>query len=312
MKTSWLAAPPPPVAIEIASRRVTVASVAESGGTLAIRGLAIEALPEGVVTPALTGPNLPGRDVVATAVGRALQRGGLGGTKRAALIVPDSVARVSLLPLATIPARASDLDRIVRWQLRKTTPFPLDQAQVTCFTASRGVEATTIAAVVARRDVIMEYEAVTSSLGIHAGTVDLASFNVMNAAIASSGSAGTDSLLVHASTEATTLAILRGGELMFYRHRTAVEDEPLGALVHQTAMYHEDRLGGGRFARVWVAGDGLRPEVRDEISRRLGVDAQIVDVRPAIALPDHGAVSSDVLDALAAPAGMLLRDRKAA
>ena len=87
-------------------------------------------------------------------------------------------------------------------------------------------------------------------------------------------------------------------------------------LVHQTAMYHEDRLGGTRFARVWLCGssfmqDGAE-EARREIADRLEVPAEAVDIRPAAALRDRVTVPLDVLDALAAPVGMLLRERKAA
>ena len=41
-----------------------------------------------------------------------------------------------------------------------------------------------------------------------------------------------------------TLAILRGRDLIFFRNRAEGSDETLADLVHQTAMYYEDRLGG--------------------------------------------------------------------
>ena len=53
--TSWFAPPPPSVAIEIASRRVTVAELGRSGGTAVVSGYATEPLPDDAVTPALTG-----------------------------------------------------------------------------------------------------------------------------------------------------------------------------------------------------------------------------------------------------------------
>ncbi len=93
------------------------------------------------------------------------------------------------------------------------------------------------------------------------------------------------------AADATTIAIMRGEQLMFYRHRTAVDEEPLSALVHQTAMYHEDRLGGTRFARVWLAGASLAggnaAQARREITDRLNVPAEAVDVRPAAGLPSQ-------------------------
>jgi hypothetical protein len=124
---------------------------------------------------------------------------------------------------------------------------------VSWFPANRTDAGITVAAVAARRDVIAEYEAVAAAAGVHAGLVDLASLNVMNAVIGANAASASDWLLIHRAPEATALAIGRGENLMFYRHRPVVPDEPLIALVHQTVMYHEDRLGGTRFSRVWLA-----------------------------------------------------------
>jgi Tfp pilus assembly PilM family ATPase len=314
--SSWLSASPPTTAIEIASRRVTVVEIGRSAGVPAVLAFASESIPEGAVVPGLTGTNIARPDTVSGALRAALARAGLLSRRRAALLVPDSVARVSLLNFEQIPAKAGDLDQLLRWQLKKATPFPIDEAQVSSFPAHTDGTNTTLAAVVARRDVIAQYEAVTDALSVHAGVVDLSSFNVINAVAAAGAAPAGDWLLVQLAPEATTLAIMRGQQLMFYRHRLTVDEEPLSTLVHQTAMYHEDRLGGSQFSRVWLCGGtlvGTNAEIaRDEISDRLGVQAEVVDVRPGAELRDRMHASLDVLDILAAPVGVLLRDRKAA
>jgi type IV pilus assembly protein PilM len=230
-------------------------------------------------------------------------------------VIPDNAARVSLLPFEQLPAKAQDVDQLIRWKLKKSTPFPIEEAQVSWFIAHRTNAGPVIAATVARRDVVNQYEAVATGAGLHAGIVDLASFNVMNAVIGAGAAPASDWLLVTMAPEATTLAIGRGDNLMFYRHRPAVEDEGLGALVHQTAMFHEDRLGGTRFSRVWLCGAGVGPsadQARREIRESLGVAVEVVDVRAASEIGSRINASTDVLDALAAPVGVLLRDRKAA
>jgi type IV pilus assembly protein PilM len=313
--SSWLTPPAPTVAVEIANRRVTVVELGRSGGGAVVTGFATEPIPADAVLPALTGVNIANVEVVADALRRALDRAGLRSARRAALIVPDGVARVSLLPFEQLPARQSDLDQLVRWQVRKAMPFPIEEAHVSHFVANNE-GGTTLAAVVARREVIAQYESVTAAAGIHAGIVDLASLNVMNAVMAAGAAAAGDWLVVCLAAEGTTLAILRGQSLMFYRHRAAVDEEPLSALVHQTAMYHEDRLGGSKFARVWLSGAGVMTagveDLRRDISERLGLSADTVDVRPAADVRDRAGTTVDVLDALAAPVGVLLRDRKAA
>jgi Tfp pilus assembly PilM family ATPase len=297
-QSSWLAPVPPTVAIEIAAGRVTVAELSGGSGGAVVSAFASESIPANAVVPALTGTNIADVAGVSDALRRALERAGLGSPRRAALVVPDSV------------------DQLIRWQLRKATPFPLDDAQVSHFKASADGGATTLAAVIARKDVIAQYESVTTRLGIHAGVVDLASFNVMNAVIGARSAPAEDWLLVCLAADATTIAIMRGEQLMFYRHRTAVDEEPLSALVHQTAMYHEDRLGGTRFARVWLAGASLAggnaAQARREITDRLNVPAEAVDVRPAAGLPSQVSPLPDIMDALAAPVGVLLRERRAA
>lgn len=310
-RSSWLAPAPPKVAIEIATGRVTVVELGRGGGGIMVTGYATEPLPPEAVAPALAGVNIPDVGVVVDAARRAFERAGLGAGGRAALVVPDGVARVSMLNFEQLPQKTEDLEQLIRWQLRKATPFPIDEAQLSWFVAHSEAGSHTIAAIVARRDVMRQYEAVADALDVHAGIVDLASFNVMNAVIGSGSAPAGDWLLVTTVAEATTLLIGRGEDLMFYRHRTAVDEEPLSALVHQTAMYHEDRLGGARFHRVWLCGAGLArqaEQVGREITERLGVPAETVDIRPVAALPDRVTASVEVLDTLAAPVGVLLRD----
>ena len=109
---------------------------------------------------------------------------------------------------------------------------------------------------------------------------------------------------------------MRGAALMFYRLRAAEDDEPLSALVHQTAMYHEDRMGGGVFSRVVLCGaaqaEGGADRVRQSLTARLGLPAEGIDTRTTTLVRDKLAGTPDMpdmLDALAAPLGLLLRER---
>src|SRR5262245_61653864 len=172
---------PPAVAVELASRRVTVVEVGRGAKGLTVVGYASEPLADDAIVPALTGVNIANVSVVADTLKRALERAGIRPASRAALIVPDTIARVSLLPLEQMPGRAADLEQLVRWQVKKATPFPIEDAQVSWVRAHTTPQGPVLAATVARRDVIAQYEAVTAAVGMHAGIVDLASFNIMNA-----------------------------------------------------------------------------------------------------------------------------------
>ena len=62
--------------------------------------------------------------MVAGAVGRLLER--VGRARRVGLVLPDPVARVSLIRFEQVPPRAHDLDQLIRWQVRKAAPFPIE------------------------------------------------------------------------------------------------------------------------------------------------------------------------------------------
>ena len=78
--------------------------------------------------------------------------------------------------------------------------------------------------------------------------------DVINAVLADPQAPADDWLLVHVTREDATMAILRGESLVFFRNHAAEGEAGLADMVHQTAMYYEDRLSGTGFGRVMLAG----------------------------------------------------------
>ena len=80
-------------------------------------------------------------------------------------------------------------------------------------------------------------------------------------------------LLVNIAVDYATLALVRGGEVIFFRNRAAAGEGDLADLVHQTAMYYEDRLSGAGFSRVMLAGGAVQgvEAVRQSLEQRLEV-----------------------------------------
>ena len=87
----------------------------------------------------------------------------------------------------------------------------------------------------ARRDIIEQYERVCSAAGANAGLVDLASLNLINAALASAAQAAAgDWLIVNVAQDYATLAIVRGKDVIFFRTRQLEADGDLADLVTNT------------------------------------------------------------------------------
>jgi Tfp pilus assembly PilM family ATPase len=304
--------------VEISARRVAVAVIAQHGGTRVLSGYGAEPVPPGAVEPALNAPNIHDPAALATAIRSALDKLP-ARPKRIALVLPDSVGKLSLLRFEKIPEKMQDLDQLIRWQVRKSAPFKIEDAQVAWVPGTLlpggGRE---YVVTVARRDIIESYERACEAAGAHPGIVDLATVNLINAVLGAEGRAAqsADWLLVHLAADYSTLAVVRGGDVIFFRTRPSERDEDLADLVHQTAMYHEDRLGGGGFSRVVLAGASSRgaepaERLRRELEARIGTRVQVLDFRGAVALRDRIAAAPELLDSLAPAIGVILREQVA-
>jgi len=313
---SLLDATPPTVAVEIGSTRVAAANVEPRGGKPVVRAHAVSPLAEGVLVPSLTAPNIRDRAAVLAALKRVLEQ--VGNPRRIGLVIPDPVTKVSLIKFQQVPARAEDLDQLIRWQVRKAAPFAIEEAQVSHVSGARTSDGQEFIVAMAKRDIIAEYEAVCAEAGAHAGMIDLSTFNVINAVLSGSGAPPGDWLLVNVAPDWASMAILRGGDLMFFRSRGSEGEGTLADLVHQTAMYYEDRLSGAGFSRVMLCGassvgegDAGKGELRRSLEERLGTTVNNVDPRSAATLTDRIDGSPALLDALAPLVGILVRDQEA-
>jgi type IV pilus assembly protein PilM len=320
---SFLTSPPPSVGVEIASDRVTAVSLARQASGWIVGAHATERLPAGMVTPALNGINVHDARGLAAAVRSAFDKLG-SRPRRVALVIPDTAAKVSLLRFEKIPA-AADLDQLIHWQMRKAAPFKHEDAQLSFVPAAPvpggGRE---YLVTLARRDIIESYMTACADAGAAAGVVDLASLNLINAALASEGTTTPgDWLVVHVAPDYATLAIVRDRDLIFFRTRQLETEADLADVVHQTAMYHEDRLGGGQFGRVVLSGASARPStsagqagdvaerLRRTLEERTGLRVEPLDFRSTAAMRDRINAGTELLDTLAPAVGVVLRERVA-
>jgi Tfp pilus assembly PilM family ATPase len=310
-------ATPPAVAVELAPDHVSAASIAFRGGKATVTAHAIEPLAEGAIVASLTSPNIPDRAAVIGALGRLFDRLG-GRPRRIGLVIPDPAAKVSIVRFEQVPSKRHDLDQLVRWQVRKSAPFPIEEAQVSYVAGATAADGQEFVVSIARRDIVAEYEGVCAEVGAHAGVVDLSTFNIVNAVLAGGTPPAGDWLLVNVAGDYASIAILRGRHLMFFRNRASGTDGTFADLVHQTAMYYEDRLGGSGFDRVLLAGGaatrqaGELAEVRRSLEERLTLPVDLVDPRHAASLPDRISAAPALLERLAPLVGLLLRGREAA
>jgi type IV pilus assembly protein PilM len=312
---SWLASPPPDAAIEIAPEGVSIAVMSSRGSQASIQGYALQPLPPGAVVASLTSQNIVDRAAVAGAVGAAVERLGVR-PRRVALVIPDLAARVALVRFEQIPARRDDLEQLIRWQIRKSAPFPTEEASVTFTAGARSGAGGEFVVVVAKREIVQEYESACEAAGMHAGLVDLATLSVVNLFLSEAAAPSGDWLVVHMRPEYTSIVIMRGEDVIFYRNRVEGDEDALADVVHQTTMYYQDRLAGQGFARVFLGGIGrtigAAAVARQTLEERLATPIEPIDPTRVATLTDRIQASPELMAALSPLVGMLLRTRSEA
>ena len=261
----WLdSMPHPALACEIAPGHVAVA-----------RGwhAALEPLPEGAVAPSPVETNLPDPLAVRARLQAALNRIGAKGPE-VALLLPDQVIRVFLLHFETFPRRTEEAIPLLRWRLKKSVPFEMEETIVSYMpqplapSQNLGVS---ILAAVAREKVVRQYEELTEALELRPGVV-------MSSTLAALRLIADERpvLLVRLSGQTLTSVIVRGEALCVYRC-TAVPAgsdriEPAAVLeeLYPAVAYFQDTWREN-VSEVRLAGFGGRfEEFRRTIEQELG------------------------------------------
>lgn len=264
--------PHPSLAVEIGAGYVAAARWGVSRGSL--DAYAIEELPAGSVMPSPVDTNITQPDAVRSSLRRVLNKISHRGASLA-LLIPDPAVRVFVLPFETLPHRADDALPLLRWRLKKSVPFDVDETKVSWMRQSGRDGSLEVVTAIARQSILHEYEQILESLDLRPGVV-LSSTLAVLPLLEPSGA----TLLARRSGATLTTAIVYGESLCVYRATDlqvgARPFEPPAVLdeVFPAAAYFQD-VWGRDIDRAYLAGFGETGDlVRDALGRefRIGVE----------------------------------------
>jgi type IV pilus assembly protein PilM len=274
----------PPLACEIAADRVLAGRSADAGRMVEM--CSARELAPGTVVPDLTESNLRDGNAVRQAIESVL--GGLGGRSRDVIaILPDTAVRVVLLDFETLPAKPEEAEAVVRFRLKKSLPFNLDEARISYHAQSAGTGLRAVAAVVLN-SVLEEYESAFRDAGYNPGVV-------MPSMLAAIGAADAErpTLVVKVDARTIGIAILDQDHLLLFRtlenvRGVTITGEQLAEEVYPSVVFFQDTYSLN-IDRVYVAGladsGGAAPALKAQTG------AQVEDL---VAASQIGATSGSV------------------
>jgi len=255
-------------------------------------------LPEGVVEPSLTEPNVPDPKPVAQAVERVLSAVAPRDS-RLSVVIPDGAARVSILGFTRMPASRQEVQQLVRFRMQKVLPFRIEEAVLDCHLLSdlASPEPEFLVALI-QRPILWQYERLFTGGERVPGLVDLESFNVANLARVSWNGEGSDSgdrALVNVAEGYLTVLFFRDGRLNFYRSKSfgpgeRREPSRFHAAIRRelascAAFYREHLAGTGLIRADFRVAEGDAETVLAAAGQELGCAGRLLDVSRAVTLP---------------------------
>jgi type IV pilus assembly protein PilM len=258
-------------------------------------------LPVGTLAPSLNSPNVLDPQAIKTAISGALTAVG-GKSKDISVIIPDAACRVLLLDFETLPTKSEETDPVIRFRLKKSLPFDVDQAAVS-YDIKRRNNSVRVVAAVSPRAVIEEYEAAFRDLGYIPGVLlpsSLAAFGIIE------GQKPT--LLLKVDPTNVTIAAADNKELRLVRtlenpQGTGVTAAELAEGVLPSIVFFEDTFGA-RIEQIYLGGILPIDEVGPLLHEHTG--AKVQELTPEISSDQN--LGGDTLppSAMAGIAGALL------
>jgi type IV pilus assembly protein PilM len=266
----WLSDPPPDRVFEIAEYSLAEATSRNPGQPhetkLEERGLA--------ASPSV--PNIPNPEPYRNALAR-LAAG--DGAKRmtTALVIPDYAVRMTILDFEEFPAGEPERLALLRFRLRKSVPFPIDEAQLSYSMQMEEKGRIEILAVTIARPILQEYETIFMDAGYRIGVVIPSSLAALP--LCATSEKGT-TLLAKVAGPILTVLLTDQGRVRLVRCLDLTIDEhekqqgwdtTVAPLLQQTIAFAEDQLGQ-KVSRALLCGFGEETDrLGAQMEREFGI-----------------------------------------
>jgi len=257
----------PHLACEVSADRV----MAARGASGRVELFSSHSLPAGAVVPNLGNVNVLDGRVLRVAIAEALAT--VHDRSRDVIaILPDAAVRVVMLDFDTLPDKRDDAEGVVRFRLKKSLPFNVDQAALS-YEVHRLNGHVKVLAAVSPQTVLEEYESAFRDAGYSPGVVMpsmLAALGLVDAAA--------PTLVVKVDSVSISVAVVDQQELRLLRtlenaSGPAVSGAQIAADVYPSVVFYEDTYGA-KVERVLVSGLPSMADITSALEAQVGLRVQ--------------------------------------
>jgi type IV pilus assembly protein PilM len=270
----------PRLACEITSEGVIAARASEKTSKLEV--FTSRRFSEGTIAPGLNIPNILKPEALRTALSGALASVA-GKSKDVIVVLPDVAIRMMLLDFDSLPTKREEIEPVLRFRLKKSLPFDVDQATLS-YDITRANGTVRVAAAVAPREIIDEYEKSFRDIGYEPGVV-------LPSSIAALGLVDGErpTLVLKVDSMNITITAVERQELRLVRtldnpHTGTFSATDLSEAVLPSIVFFEDTFAA-HIEKIYVGGPAPLDELGPLLHQQTG--AQVQELAPELTVEQN-------------------------
>lgn len=203
-----------------------------------------------------------------------LKNGSVAKHMGAALVIPDYAVRMTILDFEEFPPGDPERNALIRFRLRKSVPFHIEEAQVSYAIQLQAPKRIEVLAVAIARPILSEYETLFAEAGYQVGLIAPSAIAALP--LCQSNDTGFTIVAKAAGTTLTVL-LLEQGVIRLVRCLNLASPDEDGItvegelsvldLVQQTLAYAEDQLGQS-VKRLLLCGFGAETDLLGKLAQK--------------------------------------------
>ena len=279
------------IGLEINPECISAVELAPRDGEIILKRYGKIEPPPLLINPSLIDENIQDAENFKVGIRGLFKSAGIN-SRNISLALPDSSVKVSFLEFGDIPDDRGKIIELIKWNLKKTLPFPPDEASVDfqiIDTPSKESRSYRLLVALTRKAVLAQYESLLNACNLYPDVIAPSSFAVYNLYHDSFSEDEVCALLM-LSRNRLTVMVARHGKLCFYRNKeTGDEKDSLKEILASLNYYH-DVYGDMPVAAYLITGGFESAGFMAEIERHFGgitvkhisMDNIVKDVDPSI------------------------------
>lgn len=237
---NYFTAPPSPnTALSIGESHLSMISLSNGGKGLSARNLGVSKLPDRLIKPHFSEPNIANESSFAEMLSRTATQAGLKSISTLSVALPFGSAKSAIVTLDAVPTSHNETDQIMQFKIERSFGLPASELKYSYKQLNDFQDRSTWLISAVHKQVIEQYERVFKTLGWKTGLITPQAIGEAQWLIRTNRE--DDQLMLSLNSAGFDVVIIRGEEPILIREVVCSQEERENEF-YRLITYYRDRI----------------------------------------------------------------------